>query len=220
MYFAGNENGLVDLFDTSRGKLLELMKFSNFLTVNHFAWSEDGKHVAASDLGGNIIVKRAPTSTNKGVVEVQSILSAKLKVDLGGIHQILLNGDSTKLLVLNQEISQVWSVENGRVDATSALERVRNRRWTNHPVQRDFLIGVGPIDVKIFRWNDLSEAGCINLRGDWPRLHGRSSFDAEECCEVPSAQLSLNQSNAPQKDSFVSKAIHTLNGQHMLVQIS
>jgi WD40 repeat protein len=223
MYCVGSENGLVDLFDTSGGKLLELMKFSTFLTVNHLAWSEDGKIVVASDLGGNIVVKYlniAPPSNDNRVINVQPVHSVKIKVDIGGIHQVLLNRDSTKLLVLAQEISQVWSVENGCVHTASVLERVRIRRWTNHPTQTKFFIGVGPIDLKIFCWSDLSEAGCVSLWGDWPRLHDRSHLDAEECDEVTLAPWSPYQSHVPHEDTIVSKLMHTQDGQHLLVQVS
>ena len=223
LYCAGNEDGAVDLFDTSKGRLLELVKFLNFLTVDHLTWGDDGKHVAAADLGGNIIVKRiVSTSSRSGQsqLEAQSMLTAKVKIDVGGIHQIVLNQDSTKLLIIGQNFGQTWSVEMGCIIATSAFEKLGSYRWVNHPLQNDLLLGIGNNDLKLVRWGDLTEVACLEFRMNWSFLQGRSSFDTDKARNVSLAQLSLDRGNGPATDISVSKVMLTQDGKHLLTQFS
>ena len=106
---------------------------ATFLPTDHLTWSEDGRHVAAADLGGSITLKRlnAPAvRTGMTNFEVQTSLAAKSKPTVGGIHQILLNRDSTKLLIVSQDAGQFWSVETRSVVFSGVLEK-GERRWMN-----------------------------------------------------------------------------------------
>ena len=223
LYCAANEDGVVNLFDNSRGKLHELMRSLNFLALSHLTWSEDAKHIAAADFGGNITVKclrSSPSKAVKGGFQVQSILAAKPKADFGGIRQLLLNVHSTKLFVLGQELVQTWSLETGRIKSTSTIEDGTSCTWINHPLQEDLLIGISPNELMILRWKDLSEVSRFQLRGNASRFLGRSSFDAEESQDASLAQLTLTSRDQYHLDSFVSKAMLTQDAEHVLVQIS
>ena len=88
LYCASLENGTVELFDRTKGKLLEVAKFSSFLSIDHLIWSEDGKHIAAVYLGGFIMVKRLDlTKTGTTHVKTQSLLDCKANKAIGGIQQ-------------------------------------------------------------------------------------------------------------------------------------
>lgn len=225
LYCASHEDGTVDLFDKARGKLLELGEFCTFLAIDHLIWGGDGKHIAAADLGGNIIVKRlnAPLpGTGMTQFGVQSLLAGKAKVIVGGIHQILLNRDSTRLLVVSQDCGQIWSVESGGMIFSGALEKGETRRWMNHPLQRDVLMGVGSKDLTINRWKDLTGVASLHFREDRFHYGGRSSF---ESTNTPLSQLSLKPSTANprsgfQENIYVNKAMLTQDGKHLLVHIS
>lgn len=223
LFCAGNEDGAVDLYDKSLGKMLELVKFLNFLTVAHIAWGADGRHIAAADLGGHIIVKRLNPSrsdTGKAHWEVQSMLTSKVEIDVGGIYQILLNPDSTMLLIISQHRGQIWSVERGCIHAASPLEKGGARKWLNHPLQKNLLLGFGTTDLKIFRWNDLMEVACLNLSDSWLRSQGRTSFENDNAQSLSLTQLSINLSSGPKADDSVSKAMLAQDGRHLLVQTS
>ena len=223
LYCVANEEGAVDLFDISKGKLLELIKFLNFLTVDHLTWGDDGKYIAAADLGGNIVVKRIlsiPSGTGHSHLEAQSMLSAKVKIDVGSIHQIVLDHNSTKLLITGQDFSQTWSVEKGCIIATSVLGNRGSYRWVNHPLQNDLLLGIGNGDVKVIRWNDLTEVACLEFRKNWYLLQGRSSFDTEEAGNIPVTQLSLGPGNESTTDVSVIKVMLTQDEKHLLTQFS
>lgn len=222
LYCVSLENGTVDLFDTTKGKLLELEKSSAFLAIDHLVWGEDERHIAAVDLGGNIFVKRLNSSSPGGETtqfKVQSLFSGKAKIAVGGTHQILLNRDSTKLLIISQDFGQIWSVETGNILASGTLEKGETRRWINHPLQPDLLVGAGAKDIKIVRWEDLTGVASLYFREDCLQANGRSSFDTEDGSNASIGLPSLNLGGFKQ-DTYVNKAILTQDGEYLIIQIS
>ena len=222
LYCVSHENGTVDLFDKTEGHLLVLSESAAFLATEHLTWSEDGSHVAAADLGGNVTVRRLNAQagrTETTEFEVQSLLTANSKAAVGGIHQILLNRDSTKLLVVSQDAGQIWSVKTRSVVSSGVLEKAETRRWLNLPGQRDLLLGVGPRDLKIIQWEDLAGVVSLEYREDWFHFGGRSSFDADEITKTSMGQLSLNPNIGCEETVYVNKAMLTQDGKYLLVQI-
>ena len=222
LYCVSHENGTVHLFDTTKGHLLVLSESTGFLTADHIAWSEDGCHVAAADLGGNITVKRLNAQAiglGTTEIEVQTLLATKSKPAVGGIHQIILDRKSTKLLIVSQDAGQIWSVENGNVVFSGVLEEAENRRWINVPAQKGLLIGVGPRNLKIYQWEDLKEVTSLEYHESWSHFASRSSFDAEEAISTTLGHLSLNPSSGFGKDVYVNKAILTQDGKYLLIEI-
>ena len=220
LYCVSNENGTVNLFDRQKGKLLEIKVSSAFLTIDHLVWGQDGRHIAAADLGGNIIIKvliAPPADIEATKVKAQTLLSNKAKVVVGGIHQILLNWDSTRLLIISQDSGQIWSVETGSMVFSGALERGETRRWINHPLEKDFLIGVGSKDLEVVDWKDLAGVTSFKFRS---YLGDRSSLDAKDSLYSSISQLSLHPSSGFREDIYVHKAILTQDGQYLLVQIA
>lgn len=223
LYCVSHENGAVHLFDKTKGHLLVLSESAAFLTTDHLIWGGDGCHVAAADLGGNITVKhlnpQGNNSTGKAELEVQTLLAAKFKPTLGGVHQILLNGDSTKLLIISQDAGHVWSIEAGSIIFSGMLDKGETRKWMNVQAQRDLLLGVGPRDLKIVRWEDLTELASLKYRESWFSSGGRSSFDADEITNTSLSQLSLSPNVGFEEGLYVKKAMVTQDGKYLLVQI-
>ena len=214
LYCASHENGTVGLFDKTKGKLLMLSEATgNFITTDHLTWSEDGSHVAAAGLCGIITVKGLNArAVRAGTIEleVQSLFAAKLNPTVGGIHQILLNKDSTKILTVSQDAGQIWSVETGSVVFSGLLEKGETRRWINLPGEGDLLVGVGPKDLDIIKWEGLAGVVSLKYREDWYSFGARSSVDADDA---------TNTFMGFKEDIKVSKAMLTQDGKHLLVQI-
>ena len=222
LYCMSHENGTVHLFDKTKGHLLVLSESVAFLTTDHLTWSGDGCHVAAADLGGNITVKRLhPPVTGTATAEfgVQSLFAAKSKPTIGGIHQILLNSNSTKLLIVSQDAGQIWSTETGSLVFSGLLEKGETRKWMNLPGQRDLLLGVGPRDLRILHWEDLTEVATLQYREERFHSGDRPSLDADESTKTTMGQLSLNPSDAFKEDDYVSRAMLTQDGEHILVEM-
>ena len=220
LYCVSHENGTVHLYDKTKGHLMVLSESAGFLTTDHITWSEDGCHVAAADLGGNITVKRLDAQIGTAEFEVQSLVAAKSRIAIGAIHQILLNRSSTKLLIVSQDAGQIWSVETGAVIFSGVLKEGETRKWMNLPAQRDLLLGVGARDLKVVQWEDLAELVSLEYQEDRFHFAGRSSFDADEVTSTTMGQLSLNSSVGFEEDVCVNKAILTQDGKYLLVQIS
>jgi len=223
LYCVSHENGSVNLLDKTEGNLMEIAKFSAFLTVDFLSWDEDGRHVAIADVGGNIVVKRLDPPNPKAEVSSfnpRSLFAGKAKIPVGGIHQILLNQGSTRLLVISQDLGQVWSVGAGIIECTAALAKGETRRWTNHPLKKTLLLGVGPRDLKIISWEDLTEKASLDFEDECFHVGGRPSFDTEEFPGTPISRLPLHPDTELAVKSQVSRAILTQDGRHLLVQLS
>ena len=219
LYCASYENGTVNLFDRQKGKLLEVTVSPAFLTMDHLVWGKDGMHIAAADLGGNFVIKVLvfpPAGIEATKLKAQTLLSNKAKVVVGGIHQILLNWDSTKLLIVSQDFGQIWSTETGGIIFSGAFERGETRKWINHPLEKNLLIGVGSKDLEVVDWKDLAGVTSFKYRS---YLGDRSSLDAKDSLYSSISQLSLHPSSGFREDIYVHKAILTQDGQYLLVQI-
>jgi WD40 repeat protein len=66
-YCTGNDEGVVELFDSSKGKVKQLWRSSDFMMVDHIVWSDDCRCIAAAELGGHVTVKSI-TSTPPSAV--------------------------------------------------------------------------------------------------------------------------------------------------------
>ena len=222
LYCVSHENGTVGLFDKTKGHLRLLSESTGLLISDHLTWSEDGSHVATADLGGNIKVIRLNTGAilaRTAEVEVQSLFAAKSKHKVGGIHQILLNGDSTKLLVVSQGAGQIWSVETASVVFSGVLERGETRKWMNLPGQTGLLLGIGPRDLEIIRWENLAGVASLKYSEDGARFGGRSSSDSDQITSTSMSHLSLSSSTGFKEEVYVHKAIATQDSKYLLVQI-
>ncbi|KAF4541235.1 NACHT and WD domain-containing protein, variant [Lasiodiplodia theobromae] len=162
-FFSGNEDGSVRLHSIrdADADSVEILKFYNFLSVCHLEWSQDARYIAAADLSGqiNVIQLRDPLSgtfpTSK--VTTKPLPSPDVQLSEQSIHQILFSYDSTYLLVTTGGTSQVCTVEDGKIASSRALQDSHSRKWINHPTDDQIFLGVGPTNVRVFRWRDFDE---------------------------------------------------------------
>lgn len=218
-----HENGSINLYDTAQGHLTEIAKFPAFLAVDHMTWGADGSHLAIADVGGSIMVKRldAPgTITVSSDLKVRSLLTGKAKIPVGGIHQIILNEGSTKLLLVSQAAGQIWSIESGTTLFSAELKNGQIRIWMNHPSLKDSLLGVGPNDLQILSWDSLTEVASFRYQEEWFGFGGRPSFDTEEIPGTPRSRLPWAPDSASADDIQVDRAKLSHTGKYLLVQLS
>ena len=52
----GNELGSISMLDLSTGGLTVVASFHNFMGISHFAWSSNGRLLAAADMGGDAMI--------------------------------------------------------------------------------------------------------------------------------------------------------------------
>lgn len=215
-YCVGNEEGVVDLFDTQTGRSIEVFSFLNFLSVSQLAWSQDATHVVAADLGGDIFVGRLVTSSAgaNGITEVKTLASPKIDLNGRGIHQMLFNGDTTILLIISEDYGQIWSLSDETMIAT-IFDQGMNRRWLQHPTQNSMFLGIGATDIRVFRWQDFSEQPRLCYQQDRPRLDRCTRLDSTEDYILDLAQLPNGKHGS---NLVISKAMLTQDGGHIIVQ--
>lgn len=89
----------------------------------------------------------------------------------------------------------------------------------NLPARRDLLLGVGPRDLKVIRWEDLAEVASLIYPEDLSHFGARSSFDADKITSTTMNQLSLSPSVGFEEGVYVKKAMLTQDDKYLLVQI-
>ncbi|KAL3419421.1 NACHT and WD domain-containing protein [Phlyctema vagabunda] len=220
LYCFGNEEGCVQLLDAQTGEAIELAKFFNFLSVRHLVWGKE-THLAAADLGGDIIVKRLPprkTSSLRSYV-FETLPSPKPNLEGNAIHQMLFNDDADQLLIVSNDTCQVWVVEDGAMKCFTVIEQGIARRWLNHPTEKHLFMGCGPCDIRIFQWHNLFELHILEFREAQPRRKDTKSYDLYEQPGVAELSLSTESTDAHGVISSTNKAIATQDGKHIMVQI-
>lgn len=219
LYCVGNEEGIVELFDSQTGKGFELLRFLNFLSISHLTWGDDGKHLAAADLGGEITIRYLPEGRHTNATEVKECARPVVELVERAIHQIIFSHDSALLLVVSEELGQIVSVDQGNLKASATLNRGSTRRWLTHPTRKDLFLGFGTDDIKLFRWDDFSELGCIGFVECHPRLDSQTSLSSGPVETLITPLSALNPNKDDVSESSVSKAIVTQDTQHLLIQI-
>jgi WD40 repeat protein len=222
LYCVGNEEGVVNLFNAATGESIELTKFWNFLSVSLLAWSQDATHIAATDLGGEIVVKRLTLPDDvslKSGFEIKSMPSPKLDLEGRGIHQLLFSYDSKSLLVICEDQGQIWSIDEGTLRGSVALTNGTSRKWLNHPTQTHLFLGFGTSDVEMFQWHDFAEQNCLYFHEDQSRVNGQTTFDGQDDKTMELRKLSFNDHDGLEFISTVNKAILTQDEKHLLLQI-
>ena len=222
LYCFGNEEGAVVLVDIRNDRPIEIMRFLNFLSVTHLSWSNDGNHVAAADLGGDISIKRLVSHSpgdHKANIEVQALPSPKVDLEGRGIHQIMFNHDSSLLLVVSEDKGQIWGVQEARLLTCATLEKGAARRWLKHPFSKDAFVGFGERDVIAFAWDGFKQQSILRYQEGHARLDSTVSFELNDNKLLGFGRLSISSDGDQESVSIVNKAILTQDGMHILVQL-
>ena len=98
------------------------------------------------------------------------------------------------------------------------IEGGETRKWINHPLQRDMLLGIGPKDLKMIQWQDLVEVALFYYREKGINCSATSDLESEDAPTLTVGQ-SLDTNGGFIRDTYVSKVIRTQDGKHVLVQI-
>ena len=158
-YSIGTEDGVTELFDTTRGKVCNLGRSRSYMTTEQMAWSPNGRYIASADLSGRLSVK---TFQPKSDVSAQWATESKLEIPIstarGAILQLLFHPDSTRIFVYTSSTLSVVTVATKTVDASAVLTPPnQSYKWIHHPIDQDLLIAIGPSKIQIRAWEDLRE---------------------------------------------------------------
>lgn len=200
---AGDDEGVVYLFDDHTGRKHELWRSPSQMPIDHLVWSADSRYLACVEVGGKMTVKSVlspPAETKNGKWTASPVFDTKTQMDSGGVSQILLDPSSQYLFVTSQTSTQVWSLETGLVTASLMAKTPGSpQRWFNHPLHEDRLISWTPTAFTTYLLSDLTELSTTRIEG--------------------TSDLTDAQPLSPLEDSTrIERCTTTLDASHILLQ--
>jgi WD40 repeat protein len=207
-YAVGHDEGAITLFSSNGLALGDLAEV--FMTVEHLCWSDDGTHVACSDLGRMIIVKRVHQNHTPALSE--TVLSTREESE---VKELLLSPGGEFLLVVVGTFTKIWSLHTKKI--LSCCPQSPINYWINSPSDPSQLLGFGCGAARTCPWENMMES--INFPIDHMGAgHGDSeckSFDS--IYRRPSAQSPLS---LEETEMLVDKVLLTADGTIALVETS
>lgn len=161
IYCAGNDAGLIELFDLGRSKKeifrIEIYKSSRFLMIDLLVFSNDGHYVAYSELGGQIgVFCLTRKSSQPGDIHVESVFNVKT---IEGVHHLLFSPDSRYFLFDGRSTGKVWELETGTsITDFEGTNHATDRKLFNHPRTKDDLLSLTASGVMVSSWTDANFA--------------------------------------------------------------
>ncbi|OTA93838.1 hypothetical protein M434DRAFT_395222 [Hypoxylon sp. CO27-5] len=212
LYCFGTEDGVALLCEVGKGKVGEVERLTSYISIEHVAWSEDGRLIALVDLNGRLAVKRVTRSPeHPGSWQVSADFDLVIPQEQGHINQLTFNPTGLKLLVCTPAV--LFSIDLGsRSLLESRLESSMSKvKWTNHPTVTDTLLGFGNTKVHVFSWTDLREREVYSY---FPPRMGRSST-------ISAPSLAYGRTGSFQKDTeTLGRLISSTDSPYILLEIS
>ncbi|KAL1878008.1 hypothetical protein Daus18300_002362 [Diaporthe australafricana] len=180
-YCYGTQTGIVSLHDTSAGRIATLYASRAKFTIDHIAWSRDGKHICCSDFSKQLVIFTASKDSSGGNPSYELKVSIPMrKVSKGSITQLLFHSTSTHLLVHTSSQVHVislssYSVENSR-DVSSVVSC-----WITHPNDSGSLVGFAARNVVVMNWKLVEQR---HYAVQWPQDSAPDKPQADRHYEV------------------------------------
>lgn len=216
LYAVGNESGLVQVFEGGNPASI-IWESQIGMTAVHLDWAEDGEHVAVFELGGKVLVKRIvpPKVTERNPGAMDTVFDLKVKVEIGGIQQILLSSTSKYLLVSSRTSVETHCVETKTHLGTKILLISTSPiRWMNHPSNPDWVLSFEIDCVTTYRWADLTEVDIYTFADSAP-IPG--------VAQRPSASKILSSGSIETSDLIrrnIKRLFSSPKGEHIIFQHS
>ncbi|KFX99301.1 hypothetical protein V490_01847 [Pseudogymnoascus sp. VKM F-3557] len=166
LYSYGTENGVAVLCEVGHGKVCELERVVNYMSIEQIAWSEDGSLVAIGDLGGKVLVKRiAKTAGDRNTWLVNNECEFSVP---SHVKQLLFHPTGSQLLALTS--TRLYSMDLGSLDLVHSIlpPQVCGVKWICHPKQPDYLLGFGSGVVYVFSWSGLLQLNSYSYFSSQP----------------------------------------------------
>jgi WD40 repeat protein len=153
LYCCGTEKGVVSLYDTQHGKLVDLHVSRAKFTIEKVVWSGDSKYICFTDMSKQVTVM----SVTQGVGEIEPVVEQKAvipirKVAKGPVLQLLFQADSSHLLVLTSSQICTISLTSSSVEQSRELEDIQIQ-WIVQLGEPALIVGFGPSTIYVFDWN-------------------------------------------------------------------
>lgn len=157
-----DDEGLIELLDYDSGNRIQVDRTATGMSLEHLVWSDDNRHLAYAEVGGRVTVTYVePTPSGW---KTRRVARFRPKRQSGGISQLLLSSDSKSLVVIFQQMVQLWSLDpvSLRESKTYSPEE-GSMRWSEHPQSSAHLLSITPDQCIVHAWSDLVESARWNV---------------------------------------------------------
>lgn len=211
-YCCGREDGKIWIHDALSGKRLRKVYahkgWSHKISVTSLVWSNSGRYMASCDnIGRNVIVKRLVVK-EEGVWGVFPVFDRKLEESWNCElpTQLLFSESEEYLLLSTPKADHVWDLKAKTVVKILRWGDVeQNRRWIQHPSEKDILVWIDTKGLRCHRWPELELVG--------EEVPSSLSNPASESPEIPPA---LTAEKSPGQHKLVPWAVVTADKQFLI----
>ena len=191
LYCYGTENGVAVLGEAGYGKVCELERMANYMSIEQVSWSDDGQILAIADLSERISTRRISKATSaeeQRPWRVHGEFKVAFPSTHGHINQILFRPKTHTLLAISATGLFKIEVDTQQVEESSLPADMANVKWISHPTQSEYLLAFDNIKARVFSWSTLKEVAVrpyspprlSRLATISPNEYGRGSFRADE----------------------------------------
>ncbi|KAK1764260.1 YVTN repeat-like/Quino protein amine dehydrogenase [Phialemonium atrogriseum] len=157
LYCYGTEDGVAVLGEVGRGTVAELGRSASFMSVEHMAWSEDGKLVALADLSRRIAVMSIAKTDQAGPTwRVNHDFHLTLPSQ-DGFTQLLFQPNGHRLLAVSPTALFVVDIESRAVQVSKIPDGAPRMRFMCHPTKPDYLLAFGNTKGHVLTWDGLRQ---------------------------------------------------------------
>ena len=210
LFCYGNEDGLVEVNNVSTLKSQRAGNTKRGGAVEFLVISEDGNHMAYSDID-SVTVKGFALTPSGVMPAFQTLFNKDLDLEGGKIHQMFLHPKGRFLLIADAKFSIVYDISTK--ETCVKLETDGSQEWTNHPVIEDRLLAFNIDTVSSYSWKGLEimEQWDINK----PQLAEPKSGWEEDCSTISAIfQVDI------QAQDYVDKIIVSTTPNYAILSIS
>lgn len=158
LYCYGTEDGVAMLGEVGKGNVGELARSASYFSIEHLMWSEDGRLVVLTDLGGRLLFKRvARLSDEWGIHHEHDVV---IPPSQGHITQLIFHPSGDRLLATTPTTLHCVDLKTWEIKATPCPADVEPEvKWACHPTIPDYILGFSSTRVCIVSWTTLEVSG-------------------------------------------------------------
>ncbi|KAI9659640.1 MAG: hypothetical protein M1831_003721 [Alyxoria varia] len=155
--FCGKEDGSVCLYDTKSGQQSQKL-YSHAMGVSVLSISLNGESniITSLDSSSRLLTQKLTREQQQDWIISETLFDHRTET---AVDQVLMNSESTRLLVCTAERDTLWSIsstEGPRIIAELSWKDRGAYRWGSHPIQHDHLILISNNIAHLYDWKTLS----------------------------------------------------------------
>ncbi|KAB5522826.1 hypothetical protein GE09DRAFT_493848 [Coniochaeta sp. 2T2.1] len=220
LYCYGTEDGVAVLCEAGKGRVGEIERLQSFMSIEQLTWSENGRHVAVSDLNGKVSIKKiSRSSQDREAWETRHEFHVVIPPHEGQICQLLFDPSGAELLATTEMALHKISLTSRSLVQSLPFEG-SGAKWVCHPTLPEYFLGFREKAAHLLRWKDLDEVEVHTYRCN-EHSAPRVVVTADEEEPRNNSALEREESTAKAENRTVlKKIISNVDSPHVLLKAS